>query len=73
MKSKGYPFEKPIADIMESQNEDQKKIEELVNRLTEAQQIIEEKDNQLAAKDKKIGVLEYQNRTGIKPGKKKNR
>lgn len=73
VKSKGYPFEKPIADIMESQNEDKKKIEELVSRLTEAQQIIEEKDNQLAAKDKKIGVLEYQNRTGIKPGKKKNR
>lgn len=73
VKSKGYPFEKPIEDIMESQNEDKKKIEELANRLSEAQQIIEEKDNQLAAKDKKIGVLEYQNRIGIKSGKKKIR
>ena len=73
VKSKGYPFEKPIADIMESQNEDQKKIEELVSQLNEAQQIIEEKDNQLAAKDKKIGVLEYQNRTGVRPGKKLKR
>lgn len=73
VKSKGYPFEKPIADIMESQNEDQKKIEELVSQLYEAQQIIEEKDNQLAAKDKKIGVLEYQNRTGVRPGKKLKR
>ena len=73
VKSKGYPFEKPIEDIMESQNEDKKKIEELANRLSEAQQIIEEKDNQLAAKDKKIGVLEYQNRTGVRPGKKLKR
>ena len=58
---------------MDSQNEDQKKIEELASQLTEAHKMIEEKDNQLAAKDKKIGILEYQNRTGIKPGKKKNR
>ena len=71
--SKGYTFEKCITDIMDSQNEDQKKIEELASQLTEAHKIIEEKDNQLAAKDKKIGILEYQNRTGIKPGKKKNR
>ena len=70
VKSKGYPFEKPIEDIMENLNEDQKKIEALVDQITEAHQIIEEKDSQLAAKDKKIGILEYQNRTGIKPRKK---
>ena len=73
VKSKGYPFEKPIEDIMENLNEDQKKIEALVGQINEAHQIIEEKDSQLAAKDKKIGILEYQNRTGIKPGKKRLR
>ena len=58
---------------MKNLNEDKEKIEALVGQLTEAHQIIEEKDNQLAAKDKKIGILEYQNRTGIKPGKKRLR
>ena len=73
VKRKGYPFEKPIEDIMEGHKEDHKRIEDLVIKLAEAQSIIEEKDNQLAAKDKKIGILEYQNRTGIKPGKKRLR
>ena len=73
VKSKGYPFDKPIEDIMEGHKEDYKRIEDLVFQLAEAQSIIEEKDNQLAAKDKKIGVLEYQNRTGVRPGKKLKR
>lgn len=67
---KGYPFDSVVAEIMESRLEDKKKIDELISQLADAHKIIEDKVNLLASKDKRIGTLEYQNRTGIKPGKK---
>lgn len=70
VKQKGYPFDSVVADIMENQIEDKKKIDELVCQLAEAQRIIEDQDTQIASKDKRIGTLEYQNRTGIRPKKR---